>query len=205
MHCRDASLALDTHDRRDLPAEVRAHLLACPRCAGQAEAAGRLDRLWEATRPCPPEPDAWEAAWARIDREVAEPAPATLPIGGRRRFVAGLGVALAAAAALVVAFVTSRPDGEGGRLPGGVELAGWGSGPIEGTFEALSGRTELYHVDDGTVTVIQVNEPEHVGFLGILEGGRTDEFYMVLNVFESAPASMASNDGPANPFATASP
>jgi hypothetical protein len=42
------------------------HIAGCPACAGWANRAAQLDRLWEATRPVEPTPEVWDAVWARI-------------------------------------------------------------------------------------------------------------------------------------------
>jgi hypothetical protein len=52
-------------DHRDSTA-LAGHLESCPACAGWANRAARLDRLWEATRPSEPTPDVWDAVWARM-------------------------------------------------------------------------------------------------------------------------------------------
>ncbi len=64
------------------------HLAVCPSCAAWAQDAERLDRLWEATRPAEPSPEAWDAVWsgisAALDRRslAAVPPPLSQPALG---------------------------------------------------------------------------------------------------------------------------
>jgi len=66
MQCDEVikELAAPT-DHRDSTA-LAGHIAGCPACAGWANRAAQLDRLWEATRPVEPTPDAWDAVWARM-------------------------------------------------------------------------------------------------------------------------------------------
>jgi hypothetical protein len=42
------------------------HLSECKNCADWADRAGRLDRLWEATRPADPPQEAWDSIWSSV-------------------------------------------------------------------------------------------------------------------------------------------
>ena len=66
MRCDEVvrELAAPTVDRDR--AAMAEHLAACPACAGWARRAEQLDRLWDATRPAEPSPEAWDAVWANI-------------------------------------------------------------------------------------------------------------------------------------------
>jgi hypothetical protein len=57
-------LATPTDDRDSTA--LAEHIAGCPACAGWANRAAQLDRLWEATRPVEPTPEVWDAVWARI-------------------------------------------------------------------------------------------------------------------------------------------
>jgi hypothetical protein len=133
MRCDEVirELAVPTDDRdRTALAE---HLAGCPSCAAWSRRAAMLDRLWDATRPAEPSPEAWDAVWANINRSLESPAAgrelaATAPASSHpatpvkvfahpgnvptqpanrprmRRFVAiGLMVGLAQAAAILIA------------------------------------------------------------------------------------------------------
>jgi hypothetical protein len=66
MQCDEVIKELATPtDHQDATALAR-HIAGCPACAGWANRAVQLDRLWEATRPAEPTPEVWEAVWARI-------------------------------------------------------------------------------------------------------------------------------------------
>jgi hypothetical protein len=66
MRCDEVvrELSAPTADRDR--AALAEHLAGCPACAGWARRAEGLDRLWEATRPVEPTPEAWDAVWAKI-------------------------------------------------------------------------------------------------------------------------------------------
>jgi hypothetical protein len=66
MQCNEIikELAAPTDDRD--PAALAEHIAGCPACAGWANRAAQLDRLWEATRPVEPTTDVWDAVWARM-------------------------------------------------------------------------------------------------------------------------------------------
>jgi len=66
MRCDEVIKELATPtDQRDSTA-LAEHLAGCPACAGWANCAVQLDRLWEATHPVEPTTDVWDAVWTRI-------------------------------------------------------------------------------------------------------------------------------------------
>ena len=66
MQCDEVIKELATPtDHRDSTA-LAGHIAGCPACAGWANRAVQLDRLWEATRPPEPTPEVWDAVWARM-------------------------------------------------------------------------------------------------------------------------------------------
>ena len=75
MRCDEVvrELAVPTADRD--PAAVAEHLAGCPACAEWARRSEALDRLWGATGPAEPSPDAWDAVWANIAQSLPCPAP----------------------------------------------------------------------------------------------------------------------------------
>jgi hypothetical protein len=100
-------------------AALTEHLTHCPRCATWARRSARLDRLWEATRPEEPAPEAWATVWAQVSQALDTASPlaqsprlrpsATLgPRPWRRWGVATFAIAQAAVI-LVAAWLVSRP------------------------------------------------------------------------------------------------
>jgi hypothetical protein len=51
-------------------AALAEHLAGCPACAEWARRAALLERLWEATRPPEPSPEAWDSVWAKIAQSL---------------------------------------------------------------------------------------------------------------------------------------
>jgi hypothetical protein len=70
MRCDEVirELAAPTDDRES--AALAAHLGGCPSCSEWARQAARLDRLWDATRPPDPSPEAWASVWANVARSL---------------------------------------------------------------------------------------------------------------------------------------
>ncbi|QDV39021.1 zf-HC2 domain-containing protein [Tautonia plasticadhaerens] len=205
MRCRDVSRAIAAPDGAITEAEIEAHLASCPRCAGQSEAALRLDRLWEATRPDSPPAARWEATWARIDREAASPGPAApAPLLGvaRRRVSIPIRLAAGLAATAAAAAVLLAPD------PPGPGPATARADAIRRDFDVPVGHTVLLHVDSGEREVIQVHEPAtdaDLTFFDKAEAGMDAvDYFALFNWFEAMPELMASaqDDGraPGNPF-----
>jgi hypothetical protein len=66
MQCNEVirELAVPSDDQD--PAALAEHLAGCAACADWVKRAAQFDRLWKATRPPDPTPQAWEAVWARI-------------------------------------------------------------------------------------------------------------------------------------------
>jgi hypothetical protein len=76
MRCDEVvrELACPTDDRDR--AALADHLAACPACAEWVRRAHWLDRLWDATRPAEPSPEAWGSVWANIAQSLDASAPA---------------------------------------------------------------------------------------------------------------------------------
>jgi hypothetical protein len=66
MRCDDVirELAVPTDDRNT--AVLSEHLANCSSCTDWAKRAAQLDRLWDATRPAEPSPEAWDAVWSHV-------------------------------------------------------------------------------------------------------------------------------------------
>jgi len=84
MRCDEVirELAVPTDDRDGTA--LADHLAGCPSCVAWADRAARLDRLWNATRPLEPAPEAWGSVWANINQALESSAlererPATTP------------------------------------------------------------------------------------------------------------------------------
>jgi hypothetical protein len=71
-------LAVPTDDRDS--AALAEHLAICPSCAGWANRAGRLDRLWEATRPTDPPAEMWDTVWARVASSLDSSTPSEVKV-----------------------------------------------------------------------------------------------------------------------------
>ena len=91
-------------------ADVAAHLAACIECAGDV---ARLRALLARARAAPDAPgdiaDQWPAIHARIERGKIVPLPGPAGSPRRRADWRAIGLAVAAAAAMVTIFVVSRP------------------------------------------------------------------------------------------------
>jgi hypothetical protein len=207
MRCREVSRAIAAPNGAITEAEVEAHLASCPRCARQAEAALRLDRLWEATRPESPSPSSWDAAWARIDEAIAVPEPSAsprvagrLPMGMPMRLAAGFALTAAAAAALLV-LSPGLPEP-------GPSTASRPADSIRRDFDVPVGHTVLFHVDSGERVVIQVSEPTSDADLTFFDNAEAGlnavDYFALFNWFEAMPELMASARGdepdPFSPF-----
>src|SRR4051812_27114103 len=67
MRCDEVTRELATpSDRRDDQA-LAEHLTHCEKCADWADRAEKLDRLWDATRPADPGPEAWASVWGAVN------------------------------------------------------------------------------------------------------------------------------------------
>jgi hypothetical protein len=117
MRCVDVARELAVPTGAIQPAEIGAHLAACPTCASHAEQVHRLDRIWSATRPADPPAEVWDQLWARVMR-AADGAdhPATIPLnaaGRGRRWWAVAAVAQAAAVLIAVGIFLFGPVRQG--------------------------------------------------------------------------------------------
>jgi len=66
MQCNEVIRELTALSDDQDSAALAEHLAGCAACSEWAMRASQLDRLWKATRPPDPTPQAWEAVWARI-------------------------------------------------------------------------------------------------------------------------------------------
>jgi hypothetical protein len=66
---RELSAPTTNRDR----AAMAEHLTGCSACAEWARRVEAIDRLWDATRPAEPAPDAWDAVWANITQALPCP------------------------------------------------------------------------------------------------------------------------------------
>jgi hypothetical protein len=73
MRCDEVvrELSAPTSDRDQ--AAMAEHLAGCSACGEWARQVDRLDRLWDATCPVEPAPEAWDAAWAKIAQALPGP------------------------------------------------------------------------------------------------------------------------------------
>jgi hypothetical protein len=155
MHCREVARELASPSAGADLAELQRHLATCGRCAGEAEAARRLDRVWTATRPAEPSATAWERLWTAVTD-----APATIPLAdarpSRRRWLApAVGIALlgqAAAVILGVGLLLSR----GGTAPARVEV-GQVPAPAPAT---VPGQNMEFVVEEGHTLFLRLGEAD---------------------------------------------
>ena len=75
MQCNDVIRQLATPSDDQDSAALAEHLARCTACSNWAERAEQLDRLWLATRPPEPTPQAWEAVWGRIVESLDSSTP----------------------------------------------------------------------------------------------------------------------------------
>jgi hypothetical protein len=133
-------------------AELARHVASCPQCTRQAEAAQRFERIWEASRPAEPGPDAWKRIWAEVTRANGPIVLAMPPQRQRRRWlipVLGLTIMAQAAAVLVaVGLLFTR--------------SGFGTGPNR----VVSGHTPVH-----TQAVVEFNLDTGQTLILKLEGG----------------------------------
>jgi hypothetical protein len=74
MRCDEVirELAVPTAGRDDLA--MAQHIARCESCARWADRAEKLDRLWDATRPADPSPQAWDALWSSVTAKLDQAA-----------------------------------------------------------------------------------------------------------------------------------
>jgi hypothetical protein len=83
MRCDEVVRELATPTGNWDQSALAEHLAGCPACADWARRAERLDRLWDATRPAEPSPEAWDTVWANIAQALPGPkvaVPGGLPV-----------------------------------------------------------------------------------------------------------------------------
>jgi hypothetical protein len=145
-------------------AALTEHLTHCPRCAAWARRSARLDRLWEATRPEEPAPEAWATVWAQVSQALdtapplapsprLRPSAAPGPRPWRRWGVATFAVAQAAVL-LVAAWIVTRPGPDPSHGP--KAQAGLALKPAT---QALKGITQAQarppiEIEDGEIALI---------------------------------------------------
>ena len=116
MRCDDLTRELASPTGTLSRADIAGHLATCPGCAEWSDRAARFDRIWDATRPSKPSPDAMDALWAGVssalDERQAVPAGPKLrfeaPARRRRRVVAAFALAQAAAILAAALFLFRR-------------------------------------------------------------------------------------------------
>ncbi len=160
-------------DDRDATA-LASHIASCPACAAWANRAVQFDRLWQATRPSEPTPDAWDTVWTNLaasldpstSSQVAAIAPQIASSNGSTRileFPAGkqlrpssgsrslifLTIGLAQAAAIFLAVSLTGPRFNPSQIP-----------QISRTVDLTSSppRSEpVVEIDEGRQVVIVIN------------------------------------------------
>jgi hypothetical protein len=149
MYCREVTRELAAPSAGADLAELERHLATCARCASEAQAARRLDRIWTATRPAEPSAAAWGRLWAAVCR--AEESPATLPLAdarpARRWLAPAVGIALiaqAAAVLLAVGIWLRRSDGP--------------APAVQFVRTAVPGQDVVFNVDPGTTLFLELSE-----------------------------------------------
>jgi hypothetical protein len=70
MRCVDVIQELAAPRDMQDAAALADHLRHCSSCATFADRAGRLDRLWEATRPSEPTTDVWDSLWSQLTHSL---------------------------------------------------------------------------------------------------------------------------------------
>ncbi len=119
MNCPDINRYLDARDAGPLPADLEAHLEACPDCRALVELVDRLPSLLE---PAPAVPDG--LVRAAVQRVMA--ARQAEARRARRFHVVAAGVLMALSALGVLLFTGSGPGGG----PSGLVLAALGAGVV---------------------------------------------------------------------------
>jgi hypothetical protein len=112
MRCADVNEEL-TASAEPASAALTEHLAGCPACAARVERDARLFKLWEATRPQEPTPEAWATVWGMLTRELATPAPVVpmAPVRPWQRWApATFGIAQAAAFLAGAVWVGFQPS-----------------------------------------------------------------------------------------------
>jgi hypothetical protein len=191
-------LAVPTDDRDS--AGLAEHLASCPSCAGWAERAVQLDRLWEATRSTEPSPETWDSVWAHLACsldsstptgfeafvlpiassngsvvKVEKPLKATPPSSrSRLRSLAAIGVlGLSQAAAIFIAVALSWHPSNG--------------------VEIEEGRLVVIRIDGSAAKVVDLT-PERMSYsvttmtrptLQPIASTALDDWYLVFNAVEA--------------------
>jgi hypothetical protein len=203
MRCDEVIRLLDEMSgERSEPALMR-HLAHCESCTRRAEENLRLERLWVATCPAEPSPEAWEHLWTSVssslDRRSHTSRTATVagdvashPQARARRWrgLAAISlVGLAQAAALVLAIGLSW-NGPPTELPNPIPAHPGNPGPSERTAPSLDsvveveeGQNILIRSQGASVDIIDLDK------LDTFRGA--DPWYVFYNCVESASSAIA--------------
>jgi hypothetical protein len=123
MHCHEVVRELSAPTANRDRAAMAKHLAGCSACAEWARRVEAIDRLWDATRPAEPAPEAWDAVWANIAQALPCPVAvhqdredSAVPDAGPSRNGTGPKVLVYSAPAPAAAPVGPRPRGRSRRL-----------------------------------------------------------------------------------------
>ena len=183
-----------------LPSDGRAdralaeHLAECKDCAGWAERAVKLDRLWDATRPAEPCPEAWDQVWSSVSARLDEAEATVSRIEGKsyrvsaharpwRGFAVVGVIGLAQAAAILLAMSLSW-TGPARKAP---SLAPAGPEPVvESVVDVPEGQVVYIRSDGPDVNVIDVTALE--------AANGEDPWFVFFNRVESASTMVAMSE-----------
>jgi hypothetical protein len=73
MLCDDVIRKLAEAGNRPDEPKLAEHLAGCSACAEWLDRAQRFEKLWDATRPAEPSPQAWDALWSRVSAHLDQP------------------------------------------------------------------------------------------------------------------------------------
>lgn len=160
MRCDDVTRELAAPTGAPGAPALTEHLAGCARCASWAAQSGRLDRIWEATRPAELSDAAWDRIWSNVSETLDRPRPAS-PLrltgsGARPWHRSAVAVfVLAEAAAILLGFATLLQTTTGQRTSPRPEAPVLAEVPVVQTEE---GQIVLIHLDDHSVRDVAQNE-----------------------------------------------
>jgi hypothetical protein len=73
MLCDDVIRQLTEPGNQPDEPRLAEHLAGCSACAEWLDRAQRLEKLWDATRPAEPSPQAWDALWSTVSAHLDQP------------------------------------------------------------------------------------------------------------------------------------